>query len=90
VSTSVSQFANDLTSPNRGIKKEIELVNKKEQMNTVERFAEAMEDEDEMLECYRRIQRLLERLVVCIKYRSRVYETECPAVERERQHLEDR
>jgi DNA-binding Lrp family transcriptional regulator len=66
VSTTVGEFVNALTSLDRGIKKEIELVNKKEQRNTVERFAEAVEDEDEVLECYRRIQRLLERLVVCI------------------------
>jgi hypothetical protein len=32
----------------------------------LERVAEAMEDADEILECYRRIQRLLERVAVSI------------------------
>ena len=36
----------------------------KEQRNRLERVAEAMEDPEEVLQCYARIQRLLERLVV--------------------------
>jgi ribosome assembly protein YihI (activator of Der GTPase) len=62
----MTQLINYFTSPRRGIKREIELVNQKEQRNAFERYAKAMEEEDEVLECYRRIQRLLERLTVCI------------------------
>ena len=36
----------------------------KEERNQGERFAEAIEDADKILECYRRIQRLLERFSV--------------------------
>jgi hypothetical protein len=48
----------------RGIEKEIERVEQKQHRNTVERYAEAMDDADDLLACYRRIQKLLERLAV--------------------------
>ena len=38
----------------------------KEKRNRIERGAEAMEDADEVLECYRRVQRLLERFSVSV------------------------
>ena len=53
-----------LISLERGIENEIEQVEQKQQRNTLERYAEAMDDADDLLECYRRIQRLLERLAV--------------------------
>jgi hypothetical protein len=52
----------------RGIEQEIVQVEQKTQRNTAERFAEAMEDADEVLECYQRIQRLLERLAVRLQF----------------------
>ncbi|KAF8601281.1 hypothetical protein BDV93DRAFT_510197 [Ceratobasidium sp. AG-I] len=50
-----------LDSLANGIKREVKFVQGKEQRNQGERFAEAIEDADKILECYRRIQRLLER-----------------------------
>jgi hypothetical protein len=50
----------------RGLGKEIERIQQKEQRNTIERYAEAMQDADELLESYRRIQRLLAQLAVNI------------------------
>ncbi|KAG8703953.1 hypothetical protein FRC09_003852 [Ceratobasidium sp. 395] len=46
----------------QGIEKETEKVIRKSQRSTLERHAEAMEDIGEVLECYRRIQVLLNRL----------------------------
>ncbi|KAF8601236.1 hypothetical protein BDV93DRAFT_585628, partial [Ceratobasidium sp. AG-I] len=45
----------------KGIEKEIMFVLGKNERNKLERIAEAMEDPDAILECYRRIQCLLER-----------------------------
>ena len=50
----------------RGIEREIGFVLGKEKRNRIERGAEAMEDADEVLECYRRVQRLLERFPVSV------------------------
>lgn len=50
----------------RGIEKEIELVQKKQDRTTLGRLAEAIEDADEVLVRYRRIQVLLARLAVCV------------------------
>ncbi|KAG8688175.1 hypothetical protein FRC08_011585, partial [Ceratobasidium sp. 394] len=48
----------------RGIEVETELVLQKGRRNAVQRYAGAMEDGDEILECYRRIQMHLERLAL--------------------------
>ncbi|KAG9125403.1 hypothetical protein FRC07_007723 [Ceratobasidium sp. 392] len=48
----------------QGIQHEIELVLRKQQQSDIGRFTRAREDVDEVLECYRRIQRLLERLTL--------------------------
>ncbi|KAF8601778.1 hypothetical protein BDV93DRAFT_545678, partial [Ceratobasidium sp. AG-I] len=45
----------------KGIEKEIEFALGKNERNKMERTAKAMEDPDAILECYRRIQRLVER-----------------------------
>lgn len=53
-----------LISGQRGIEKEIERVRQKQNRSTLGRLADATEDADEVLECYRRIQVLLGRLAV--------------------------
>jgi hypothetical protein len=66
-------------------------VENKQQRNTFERYVEAMEDADELLECYRRIQRHLARLAVSKIPRdvgghaTENFEAEC-----EHEHMEDR
>jgi hypothetical protein len=72
----------------RGIEKELKQVEQKRQRSTVERYVEAMDDADDLLECYRRIQRLLERLAVR-SHRMSGYDTEMTLVERERERMED-
>ncbi|KAF8604120.1 hypothetical protein BDV93DRAFT_507794 [Ceratobasidium sp. AG-I] len=47
----------------KGIEQEIAFVLEKEQRNRLERAVEAMDDPEEVMQCYSRIQRLLERLV---------------------------
>ncbi|KAG9117261.1 hypothetical protein FRC07_007409, partial [Ceratobasidium sp. 392] len=51
-----------LTARHRGIEEEIQVVMQKGRRNVVGRYAEAMEDANEVLECYRRIQTLLNRI----------------------------
>ncbi|KAG9078454.1 hypothetical protein FS749_009514, partial [Ceratobasidium sp. UAMH 11750] len=46
------------------IKQEVNIILQKERRNRLERTAKAMQDEDEVLKCYRRIQMLLGRLTV--------------------------
>lgn len=57
----------------RGIDREIMFVVEKQQRNNIERIAEAMDDPVEVLQCYSRIQRLMERLVV-----SAIFPDICP------------
>ncbi|KAF8593877.1 hypothetical protein BDV93DRAFT_502347, partial [Ceratobasidium sp. AG-I] len=54
-------MTSSLVSLAKGIEKEIGFVLGKEKRNRIERGAEAMEDANEVLECYQRVQRLLER-----------------------------
>ncbi|KAG8700744.1 hypothetical protein FRC08_004471 [Ceratobasidium sp. 394] len=53
-----------IESISKSIKREVDIILQKEQRNKLERIAEAMQDTDEVLECYRRIQMLLGRLTV--------------------------
>ncbi|KAG9076089.1 hypothetical protein FRC06_009713, partial [Ceratobasidium sp. 370] len=51
-----------ITTLAQGIKEETQRVAEKQQRKRTQRYAEAEKDEDEVIECYRRIQTLLERL----------------------------
>ncbi|KAG9100798.1 hypothetical protein FS749_012731 [Ceratobasidium sp. UAMH 11750] len=60
------EMTTTITKIAQGIDKEIKQVVKKQERRGVERFADAIEDADEVLECYQRIQRLLGRLALNI------------------------
>ncbi|KAG8680381.1 F-box/WD repeat-containing protein 9, partial [Ceratobasidium sp. 394] len=53
-----------IESISKSIKQEVDIISQKERRNRLERTAEAMQDADGVLECYRRIQMLLGRLTV--------------------------
>lgn len=55
-----------LTRSHSGIEKELKLVEDKQNRGALQRHAEASEDTEQILKCYRRIQSHLERVMVSI------------------------